>query len=124
MALTPGEQALLDELEASLSASDPALVTTLRGEPAIIVDRRRALVGLLAAVAGLTLLVAGMVSHWSVSVGGFLVMLAGTVSVLRSWQRVDGHLDAEDDVAAAAESPLSAPDRVDVARRPIVDPEG
>lgn len=89
MALTPEEQAALDEMEAQLAASDPKLVHTLRGTPAIEVDRRRAGLGALCLVAGLGLLVAGMSTHWLVSIAGFVVMLAGALLGLTSWQRLE-----------------------------------
>ena len=76
MALSREEQRRLEELEALLAEDDPQLAHTLRGTRPSPVTGRRALVGGAGFLAGIGLLVAGMQWHWTISVAGFLVMLA------------------------------------------------
>ena len=40
-------------------------------------------------VAGLACLVAGMETHWSISVVGFVLMLISTIVAITSWRHVD-----------------------------------
>lgn len=76
MALSHEEQKRLEELEALLAQDDPKLAHALRGTRPSPVGGKRALISGGGFVLGIALLVAGMQWHWTISVGGFLVMLA------------------------------------------------
>ena len=88
MALSEKEQQLLAQMEAALAAEDPKLAPTLRGNSTRAVHKRRASLAAVGFVVGVALLIAGMSSHWLVSVLGFVVMLAATAVALRSWRHV------------------------------------
>ncbi len=88
MALSDKEQQLLAQMEAALAADDPRLANTLRGGATRSLHKKGATLAIVGLVAGLTLLLVGMSSHWAVSVGGFVVMLASTALALRSWRLV------------------------------------
>lgn len=92
MALSEHEQRLLDQLGAALAAEDPKLASTLQGSRARTLHRRRAALGGLGFVVGLTALLAGMQFGWVISVLGFIVMLASTVLAISAWRHVE--LDA------------------------------
>lgn len=81
MALSADEQRLLDQLEESLRAEDPALARKLEGHPDQLPSRRWA-VAALCFVAGVALLVVGMLVNFSLSVFGFLVMFAGVAVIM------------------------------------------
>lgn len=84
MSLSDEERRLLEEMEAALAAEDPRLADTLRGGPTVagLGSRRLGLMtgGL---VVGIALLIGGMLTHWIVSVLGFVVMVAATLMALR-----------------------------------------
>ena len=88
MALSEKEQQLLAQMEAALAAEEPKLAPPLRGNSARAVHKRRASLAAVGFVVGVALLIAGMSSHWLVSVLGFVVMLAATAVALRSWRHV------------------------------------
>lgn len=88
MALSEQERKLLEQLEASLMADDPKLHDTLSGSSTIRVHRRRAALAGLAFVAGVIVLLAGVQIHPVISIVGFLIMLAGALVGINSWQRV------------------------------------
>lgn len=88
MALSEQERKLLEQLEASLMADDPKLHDTLSGSSTIRVHRRRAALAGLAFVAGVIVLLAGVQIHPAISIVGFLIMLAGALVGINSWQRV------------------------------------
>lgn len=88
MALSEKEQELLAQMEAALTAEDPKLANTLRGKAPDVVHRRRAALAVIGFVAGVGVLLLGMmIANWVVSVVGFLLMLVSTVSALTSWSR-------------------------------------
>ncbi len=89
MALSEKEQELLAQLEAALAADDPKLASTLRGSSVRTLHRRRAMLGGVGFLLGIGVLVAGISIHWSVSVLGFLIMLASTIVALASWRHVN-----------------------------------
>lgn len=89
MALSAEEQRLLEQMEAALSEEDPKLASTMRGVPSLVVEKRRAAIGVLGLVIGLALLILGMSTTWIVSVVGFVIMLAGTMYALRSIKAVE-----------------------------------
>lgn len=82
MPLSEHEQRVLEQMEKALYAEDPRLATQLKrtattGGPARL-DRRRLAVGVLVALAGLALVVVGVMSQqiW-VGAIGFLAMVLG-----------------------------------------------
>ncbi|WP_432559185.1 DUF3040 domain-containing protein [Granulicoccus sp. GXG6511] len=90
MALSDEEQKLLEQMEAALAAEDPKLAHTLRGtKTPRTLQRKRAAIAGLAFIAGCGMLVAGMRSHWSLSVIGFVVMLTATVIAVTAYRRVE-----------------------------------
>ncbi|WP_420175738.1 DUF3040 domain-containing protein [Luteococcus sp. OSA5] len=95
MALSEQEQRLLEQLEASLTADDPALASTLRGEAPRVPSRPRRTGALAAAfVVGLGGLVGGIQAHPVVSVLGFIVMLISAVMLAEQTRQV-GQLSAQ-----------------------------
>jgi len=83
MALSADEQRLLDQLEESLRAEDPDLARKLETHSESPTPRRWAIV-IACFLAGLALLVVGMLVKFPISVLGFLVMFAGVaVAMIR-----------------------------------------
>lgn len=103
MALSEEEQRLLAQMEAALAAEDPKLASTLRGSARGRIQRRRAAVAGIGFFAGLGLLIAGMQSHWVVSVVGFILMFASTIVAISSWTAP--HQSAENDAPDHARTP-------------------
>lgn len=108
MALSDEEQKLLEQMEAALAAEDPKLAHTLRGTktPRTLQRKRAALAGL-AFVAGCAMLIAGMRSHWLLSVLGFVVMLTATVVAVTAYRRVEPTQSGPDKVRAGQGSTSS-----------------
>ena len=79
MGLSESERKLLEQLEASLMAEDPAFAHRIGGAPRVRMNRRGLASGIVGIVAGLALLVGGVQLHWLVSVGGFVVLLLGVL---------------------------------------------
>lgn len=82
MPLSEHEQRVLEQMEQALYAEDPRLATQLRktasSSTAGGLDRRRLALGILIALAGLALVVAGVMTQWIwVGVLGFLAMVLG-----------------------------------------------
>lgn len=86
MALSESEQRLLAQMEAALAAEDPKLVKTFSGPSARQLHPRRAALAGLGFVAGLGLLIGGMLTWPGLSVLGFVVMVASAVIGIYSWQ--------------------------------------
>jgi len=88
MALSADEQRLLDQLEASLRAEDPALARKFDTHAAPPAKHRRWLLSGLCFLVGIALLVTGMLlSTFWLPVLGFLVMFAGVaIAMLRPRQ--------------------------------------
>jgi hypothetical protein len=81
--LSEHEQRLLEQMERALYAEDPKFASSLRSAGPRPGTRRKAAVGVLAALVGAGLLVAGAATTLiAVGVLGFLVMLAGTFMVI------------------------------------------
>ena len=91
MALTEAERKLLDELEATLTAQDPKLVSKF-AKPHRPPRPSRAIGAVMGLVLGLAGLVAGiaMSSFWWISVVGFILMLVSAFLLLSTWQRNPG----------------------------------
>lgn len=85
MPLSEHEQRLLEQMERALYAEDPKFASSLRSATPRPGSRRRAAVGVLLALVGAGLLVAGSAtSIVALGVLGFLVMLGGTFLVIRT----------------------------------------
>lgn len=93
MALSDEEQRLLEQMEAALAADDPKLVHAMRGGGVRRIHRRRAALAGIGFFAGLGLLVAGISVNPLLSVLGFVVMVAASVTAIYSWQHVGSSAD-------------------------------
>jgi len=89
MALTDAERKLLDELEATLTAQDPKLVSKF-ARPQHRIHPSKAIGGVVGFLAGLVALVVGMSSFWWISVIGFVAMLVSAIIVISAWSRMSG----------------------------------
>jgi uncharacterized membrane protein YkgB len=78
MPLSEHEQKLLEQMEQALYADDPKFATNLRTAGGSA-SRGRAALGVLAVLAGLGLLIAGVAITPSLGVVGFAIMLVGAV---------------------------------------------
>ena len=82
MPLSEHEQRMLEQMERALYAEDPKFATSLRSASGARAARGRAALGVLAFLAGLGLLVAGVAADLAaLGVAGFLAMLVGSVIV-------------------------------------------
>ena len=82
MALSDREQKLLEQMERALAFEDPKLVSALRAPLGPRPSARNVGVAVLAVVAGISLLVAGVMSQIiALGILGFVAMVAG-ISVL------------------------------------------
>jgi Protein of unknown function (DUF3040) len=84
MGLSEREQKVLDELERGLYADDSGLADRLKAKPAKVSKPQnkaaRALAGALVAVAGLSVLLVALITHYTaIGVAGFAVILFGVV---------------------------------------------
>jgi hypothetical protein len=87
MPLSEHEQRLLEQMEKALYAEDPKFATSLRSAPGARAARGRAALGVLAVLAGLGLLIAGVATTViALGVLGFVVMLVGSVAIYSSFQ--------------------------------------
>ncbi|GAA4845303.1 DUF3040 domain-containing protein [Kitasatospora sp. NPDC048365] len=88
MPLSEHEQRLLEQMERALYAEDPKFASALEGTGLRTYTRRRVYLAVAGFVAGIALLMGGMVAQiiW-VSVVGFLVMLGCAVLAVASWRR-------------------------------------
>ncbi len=85
MPLSEHEQRLLEQMERALYAEDPKFASSLRSSGPKPGARRSAVVGVLAALAGVAALVAGAATSFVIiGVLGFVLMLVGTVLVIRA----------------------------------------
>lgn len=88
MPLSEHEQRLLEQMERALYAEDPKLATTLRGGAGRFV-RGQLIGGVLATLAGIAVVVAGVASKLPLlSVAGFLIALGGVWLVVHSFSKV------------------------------------
>ena len=92
MALTDAERRMLEELEQTLSAQDPKLVSKF-SQPVKKVHPGQAVGGVLGVLVGLVALVAGLSSFWWISVIGFVIMLVSVVVVMSAWSRQPASAD-------------------------------
>jgi hypothetical protein len=83
--LSEHEQRLLEQMERALYAEDPKFASSLRSAGPRPGVRRAAVLGVLAAIAGVAALVGGAATGIiAIGVVGFLLMLAGTFLVIRA----------------------------------------
>ena len=105
MALSDRERRLLAEMEAALATDDPRLESRLAGST-LTPARPRILLGASLTVIGIAIIFAGLISKTTpIGVLGFLVALAGVLTLIRS-------------VAALGSSAISRPKG---ARKPLGD---
>ena len=88
MPLSEHEQRLLEQMERALHAEDPKLASALRGADLRMHYRRRVLKASVGFLAGLALLVSGVLTQPWVSVLGFLAMLVSAFFALSSWRSI------------------------------------
>ena len=87
MPLSEHEQRLLEQMEKALYAEDPKFATSLRSTRSARASRGRAALGVLAMLAGMGLLLAGVATTViALGVLGFVVMLIGCVIVYSAFQ--------------------------------------
>ncbi len=78
MPLSDHEQRLLEQMERALYAEDPKFATSMRNSRGSAGDRRRVAFGIVALLAGMGLLIAGVASKLVViGVLGFVAMVGG-----------------------------------------------
>ena len=83
MPLSEHEQRLLEQMERALYAEDPKFASSLRSAGPRPGSRRKAVIGVLAALLGFALLITGAAtSIVAVGVLGFVAMLVGTFLVI------------------------------------------
>jgi hypothetical protein len=101
--LSEHEQRMLEQMERALYAEDPKFASALEGSGLRTYTRRRIYLSLLGFLAGIGLLMGGMIARqpW-ISVVGFLVMLGSAVLAVTGWRRVGR--PGEHPPAAAARS--------------------
>ena len=91
MPLSEHEQRLLEQMERALYAEDPKFASSLRGKDPRSTFRRSVLISSVGFIAGVVLLMTGLVQQTPlVSVIGFVVMLGSAFYALTSYRRVAG----------------------------------
>jgi Protein of unknown function (DUF3040) len=90
--LSEHEQRQLEQIERALYAEYPRFASAVRSADPRVHYKRRALYAALGFLAGVALLVAGVVvpGYLVISVGGFVVMLASSMWLVSSWRRMLG----------------------------------
>jgi hypothetical protein len=107
--LSEHEQRLLEQMERALYAEDPKFASSLRSAGPRPGSRRAAAIGILTALGGVGLLVAGAAtSIIALGVVGFLVMLGGTILVI-STLRAEPEAAAPGKAGAPKAAPAKAP---------------
>jgi DUF3040 family protein len=97
MPLSEHERRQLEEIEAALRAGDPRFAGAVRAADPRVHYRRRVIAAALGFVAGVGLLLAGVVVNVIViAVAGFVVMVACTLWAVTSYRRMTGRAPAED----------------------------
>ncbi len=114
MPLSEHEQRLLEQMERALYAEDPKFATSLQSPADRRGARRRSAIGVVGALLGAGLLVAGVAwSYVVVGVLGFVVMLAGTFFVVASVGRARRPVSTADaaGVSGASAGPVPGPSK-------------
>ena len=114
MPLSEHEQRLLEQMERALYAEDPKFASSLRSAGPRPGSRRQAALGVIVALGGLAVLVLGAASSLiPVGVLGFVMMLFGTYTVVRS-MRATTTVQTTPTAAASPSAPNSGfMDRMD-----------
>lgn len=93
MPLSEHERRQLEEIEQALRAGDPRFADAVRAADPRVHYRRRITVAALGFVAGVGLLLAGVVVYViPIAVAGFLVMLACSLWAVTSYRRMTGSI--------------------------------
>ena len=110
MPLSEHEQRLLEQMERALYAEDPKFASSLRGRDPRSAFRRSVLISSVGFVAGVVLLMTGLVQQTPVvSVVGFVVMLGSAFFALTSYRRItNGARLGVVDGAGATRAPRAA----------------
>ena len=91
MALSEHEQRLLDQLEQQLHADDPKFAHSMASDTRKAMSTRRLVIGALVTIAGILVLLAGIVNQYiPIGVVGFLVMGAGVYFATTRSKQVEG----------------------------------
>ena len=126
MPLSDHEQRLLEQIEQALYDEDPKFARLYRATDVRSHYRGRVVRSLLGVLAGLAMLVAGVITTLiALGVGGFIVMVASASYGIASWQRMTGHrIVASNDRPKlrrrAAESRGQSQPRADSERRGVI----
>lgn len=108
MPLSEHEQRLLDQIERGLHADDPKFAQTVQATDPRMHYKRRMIKAAIGFVAGVCLLMAGVISKLIIiGVVGFVVMLACCVWGLSSWKRMAGI--GTEKAAAPKDTPKDTP---------------
>ncbi|MDQ3415757.1 MAG: DUF3040 domain-containing protein [Actinomycetota bacterium] len=108
MPLSEEEQRLLEQMEHALATEDPKFASALRGSNLRARLRRTAIVSALAFVAGVAVLMFGVVLELTVvGVVGFCMMLAGAYFFATSW-RQGGEVGADEPAEPSGQQPRAS----------------
>lgn len=106
MPLSDHEQRLLEQMERALYAEDPKFADSLRKTRRPVVDRKRTVLGIVGALAGLAILLAGVATSVPlIGVVGFLAMVAGAFVTYNGFTAKKAETESE---AGSDVSPQSA----------------
>ena len=116
MPLSDHEQRLLEQMEQALYAEDPRFASVLQGEDLRVRYRRRLIVAVLGFVAGIAMLMSGLVLYQGspnlvsilVSVLGFVVMLVSVLVGVSAYRRTPHDAQGQSFVPSSNVSPISA----------------
>lgn len=93
MPLSEHEQRLLEQMERALYAEDPKFATSLRGADPRTHHRRRVVKASVGFLAGIALLIVGLITVWAVSIVGFLLMLVSLFLAASSMRQLNSAPD-------------------------------
>ena len=118
MPLSDHEQRLLEQMEQALYAEDPRFASVLQGEDLRVRYRRRLIVAVLGFVAGIAMLLSGLVLYARpgganvvsilVSVLGFVVMLVSVLVGVSAYRRTPQDGQGQQFATPSNVSPISA----------------
>ncbi len=116
MPLSDHEQRLLEQMEQALYAEDPRFASVLQGEDLRVRYRRRLILAVLGFLAGIAMLMSGLVLYQSsskflyilVSVLGFVVMLVSVLVGVSAYRRTPHDGQGEQFVPPSNVSAISA----------------
>ena len=116
MPLSDHEQRLLEQMEQALYAEDPRFASVLQGEDLRVRYRRRLVVAVLGFVAGIAMLMAGVVLNTTssnfffilLSVVGFGVMLVSVLVGVSAYRRTPHDGQGQPFIPSSNVSPISA----------------